>query len=140
MRKEGYVEIKRVATGFCPIDPTAKILGGLQISLGRAGLTVHGVQVHARLCGRERECGINIHAHLVAVSCAAGIIARDKILGMHALVLLKSYHVVALPVVQRDRNGLKNLNGSIGVHTVCGVNLFGVLIGAQNLLGISFHG
>ena len=102
------VEVQADPPGLRPVDPALEMLGleRIALDLPAAGLGVAGVQIQAVRAGNERQGLVQVAAQLVGRAGLAGIIAGDGQAAAQLLAdCLKPADVVALPAVQRDRDG-----------------------------------
>src|SRR5207247_4235268 len=99
-----------------PDEPGGEVFGAEPIALDgpAAGLGVDGVQIDTMFTWQEAQSLVEISAQLLGVAGLAGIVAGglDAATGQ-ALVVLEAADVVALPAVQRQRDGAEDFEGAV---------------------------
>ena len=87
-------------------------LESVALDLAAAGLGIAGVEVQAMRAGQKRQRLVQIGPELVGRACLARIVAGDRQAASQLLAgVLEPADVVALPAVQRDRDGRRAAQG-----------------------------
>ena len=124
----GWVEIHAHLVLLCPIDPVIEMfrLDLIAIHIFSAELAVECMKVEAMFAGDEGECFIEVRAEFIWRAGFSWIISchRDPAAESFA-VGFKSTNIIALPAVERNRNGREFLHDRICIDAHIGVTLFG---------------
>ena len=139
----GRVEVHADPPGLRPVDPASEMFGleSVALDLPAAGLGIAGVEVQAMRAGQERQRLVQVGPELVGRAGLAGIMAGDRQAAAELLAgVLESADVVALPAVQRDRDGREPCQGRIDIDAPFRVLLLRAGEGALHVAAGRGHG
>ena len=129
MTEKGRVEVRTKAVRLAELHPPGKVAGFQLVPVRPVAVLkdgVAGVQVDFLGARAELQHFINVGHQLFRRAGAAGVVAGglDAAGQRLAGVGIKAAHVIPLPAVQADGNGLQPGHGGVNIHAEGGVGGF----------------
>ena len=127
--EEGGVEVAAQAPRLAEVHPLLKMLRLEPVAVRPLALVedrVAGVQVQLRPAGDEGQHLVEVGHQLLGRAGAAGVVAGglDAAGQRRVGIGVEAAHIVALPAVEGDGDGLQPLDRGVRVHAEKGVFLF----------------
>jgi len=133
MGKIGGVEIHSQAALLAPADPTGKMgrVHLVAINFFAVKVAVAGVKVEPMGPRNERKRLVKIGSEFLQVAGFARIIPGHLNASCQFAAAFKSSNIIALPAMERNRNGRKRGKSGFGINPKRGVGFLSVKVGGH---------
>ena len=127
MSEEGRIEIKSGVFLLCPVDPRLEMFGSDPVAVhSLVRVEIDRVEIQTLHAGNKGKGFVDVASEFFRCACPSGIVAGgENSAGSASGIRFESPDVIALPAVERDRNGGEFFQCRVGIDADGGIILFG---------------